>query len=213
MNETGAGSHGISHHLGSSRANFAPGLETLLGCVKARDVSALGEIRRTTSGKLFALALRIVGNRADAEEVVSDVFIRVWLHACRFDKGRGSAQGWLVTLCRNASIDHVRAKSARGVSIGLDEEPATASSPEIELEQAQLHLAVLRALEGLTDRQREVVMRFFYLEWTHQEIALAAKLPLGTVKSHLRRSIKRLYEELQPALAGRNRAASGALGL
>jgi RNA polymerase sigma factor (sigma-70 family) len=166
---------------------------------------------------MFAVAYRILRNHADVEDVVGGVFIKVWFQANRFNPARGSARAWLATMCRNASIDWIRrgaTRSHRELSDSeLELEFDSTHSPELQIEKSQLGLAVSHALSRLPRLQRQVVELAFYRGLSHSEISLAAKLPLGTVKSHLRRSLIQLHRDLDTGNSRRNQHGPAALKL
>ena len=193
-------------------AHMAPTLENLDALpqsVGLRNVSALEDLQRATLGLLYGIAYRMLRNHADAEDVVGDVYIRVWLQGSRFDPMRGSARAWLVSLCRNRCIDSLRRMKLEHSNTTTREghELVFDRSPESFLEQAQLNVALTHALDRLPPAQQRLVTLAFYGELTHREISLIAKMPLGTVKSNLRRSLQRLRQELRLILSQRNSTA------
>lgn len=158
---------------------------------------------------LLAVALRITGSRAEAEDVVQDALTRAWKESPSFDRTRGTAIAWLVTLTRNRSIDLVRARKRR--SQHEDEEfnaaPPTlpTHSPERALSEAQRAEAVQRAMSHLRDEQRKALELAYFGGLSHSEIAEKLQQPLGTVKTRIAQAVKILREHLghyaeQPSL-------------
>ncbi len=184
-------------HSGSrlNAAQAVPDLTALLHAASRRDEAALGQLYDLTAGKLFGLARTILGNPADAEEVVCDTYVQAWQSASRFDPGRGSVLAWLLMICRSRALDHLRQRRSRAAAesaaTSLAEE-ATEPAPEDLLRQIQEGTAIHRALEALTPLRRQLVALAFFRGLSHQEIAVAMRLPVGTVKSHLRRSLQGL---------------------
>lgn len=181
----------------------APELTALVAGVVAGEQRALERFYRLTVGKVFGLALRIVRCRATAEEVAEDVYVQVWQSAASFDPQRGTPLGWVLTICRSRAIDALR----RADSAIVDPDPTErldAVSPWMPglqdlLQASQGHAALHAAISRLRPEQRQILGLAFFRGLTHPEIAAAAQLPLGTVKSHVRRALATLREELGPA--------------
>ena len=183
------------HHTASKLQPSAPtvsDLTELLRAVGQRDEAALGKLYDLTAGKLYGLARTILGNTADAEEAVCDAYVQAWQSASRFDPGRGSVVAWLLMICRSRALDLLRQRRARAsaesAASSLAQE-ATEPAPEELLRQIQEGTAIHRALDALTPLRRQLVALAFFKGMSHQEIAAITRLPVGTVKSHLRRSL------------------------
>jgi RNA polymerase sigma-70 factor (ECF subfamily) len=137
---------------------------------------------------------------ADAEEVVCDVYVQVWQTAQSFDASRGSVLAWLMMICRSRALDMLRQRRSRRERDRqtLPEHPKLdGAGPEDMLALFQEGTAVHRSLAQLTPLRQELVRMAFFKGLTHQEIAEATRLPVGTVKSHLRRSLLALREALE----------------
>ena len=151
---------------------------------------------------MYGLALRILGDVADAEEITLDVFTQVWKSASKFDPGRGSALAWLVMLTRSRSIDRLRSRADRDVRelpIADSRQPRDISNlPDENSFIRQQRMMVETALGGLTPEQRELIELAFFSGLTHSELALRTGLPLGTVKTRIRLGIIKLRELLAP---------------
>lgn len=150
---------------------------------------------------LLAVAMRIAGGRAEAEDIVQEVFARAWREAATFDRARGSAVAWLVTLTRNRAIDAVRSRKrrTRHEDDQTREEPAVAppsSTPELAVVDAERAAAVRVALESLRPEQRQVLELAYFSGLSHSEIAERLGQPLGTVKTRIAQAVKRLRDEL-----------------
>lgn len=176
-----------------------PGLEELMAAIVARRDAALAQMYDLTASKLYGLARAMLGNVADAEEVVCDVFVQVWQTAQSFDATRGSVLAWLMMICRSRALDVLRQRKSRREQDTQElpeHEESTDASPEDVLAQFQEGTAVHHALAQLTPLRRQLVGLAFFKGMSHQEIAETTCLPVGTVKSHLRRSLLALREAL-----------------
>lgn len=164
----------------------------LIEAVCCADEQALSALFERFADRIYGQALSILRCPADAEEVCSAVFEKVWMRAEHYDPGRGSVAAWLGAIARNASLDHLR-RSARHrrdrVEFDLDGAEAAQSVPEILVDQTQFMEAAREALTSLSAAQRRVVRLAFIQGLAHQEIANRLRMPLGTVKSHCRRGL------------------------
>lgn len=178
-------------------------LVTLIERIALGQQSALNELYELTVAKMFGLARLILRNSADAEEVVCDTYAQIWESARRFESGRGSALGWMLTICRSRSLDLLRQRRSRtrtadgfereaGLGDTLDE-----ATPDALLQALQTGTSVQRALATLTPIRRRLISLAFLQGLSHQEIVEETGLPLGTVKSHIRRALTVLREELK----------------
>ena len=147
-----------------------------------RGEDAARALYRTYSGELFGFALSRLGDRGQAEEVVQDVFTRVWRHAGEYDRDRGSVRTWLYGITRNAIVDLERHRSRRP-PIAAHEPEEAAGAPDEPIERALLRWQVQAALERLTPEHREVVRLAHLGGLSVKEIADLTGLPSGTVKS------------------------------
>lgn len=154
--------------------------------------AALAAMYEAALGKCYALALRITRTRESAEEVVCDTFMQVWRDAARYDPTRGQPLAWLLNICRSRAIDHLRQRDRAE----LHEDPASLSGVEAAQEEDPLHLAlaleaggvVRQAIARLPRISQQLLALAFYRGLSHQEIAEHLGMPLGTVKTHLRRA-------------------------
>jgi len=148
---------------------------------------------------LLALALRIVRERSEAEDVVHDAFLLMSDRATQYAKERGSVVAWLVTLVRNLSIDRTRRRVRRGAILkraAAEERPAEVSTPEALLSDAGVRSRVRRALARLPDVQRATLEVAFFEGLSYPEIAARESLPLDTIKSRAARALASLREAL-----------------
>ena len=177
-----------------------PTLAELMQRIARQDEAAFGELYEATVGRLYTLARAIIRNTADAEEIVIDTYTQIWQTAGRYDGNRGTVMGWIVTICRSRALDLLRHQQMRqrnsSADVVSDDLGGADCGPEALLEQLQQNSRVYQALAAVTPIQRQVLARAFFRGLSHQEIAEATSLPLGTVKSHIRRALAVLRLEL-----------------
>lgn len=169
------------------------------------DEQALGELYDATLGKVYGLALRITGRADAAEDVVAEVFHQAWRQADRYDPERGRPLTWLMTMAHSRALDSLRRRD----EADCHPEPETLVDPEVAHRADPLDLllcverdAVLQdALARLDPVQRQLLALSFYRDLSHQEIAEHTRLPLGTVKSHIRRGLQALQSALSKGVA------------
>lgn len=176
-------------------------LRACLTAIQSQDESALAQLYDATVGRVYGLALRITRSRETAEEVAEDVYMQVWRDAARFDPQRGvGVVGWLLVICRSRALDALRrvdAADAHPEPHALVPELAGDATPEALLQAAQQNAALRAALVQLNALQRQMLALAFFRGLTHEEIASQLALPLGTVKSHIRRALIALKEHLE----------------
>lgn len=164
----------------------------LMGRLAAGDAAALAEFYDRYAGLVNALALRILRDGADAEDVVQEVFLQAWRQAERFDVGRGSPEAWLCTMARSRALDRLRKRVSRREDSD-EAAPVSTAAPRNEVA-----LAVRKALASLTDDQRRALELAYYEGLTQSEIAARLEEPLGTVKTRMRTAMIRMREVLGP---------------
>jgi RNA polymerase sigma-70 factor (ECF subfamily) len=164
----------------------------LVAAMAAGDRAALATLYRRYGGLMLSIAMRIVGERNQAEDLLHDVFLEAWRSAKDFDPQRGSVRTWLAIRVRSRSLD-VR-KSARvsrnAGDTGLDALSSNAPLPSPD------HERVRAALAGLSSEQRRVVELAYFEGLSCSEIAARLSVPIGTVKSRLAAGLRRLREAL-----------------
>lgn len=181
-------------------------LQALINEVTHHNEWALGKLYDACAGRVYALALRIVGDHPTAEEVVSDVFLQVWQQADRFDHARGKVLTWLLTLCRSRALDQLRRRD-RSM---LHDDPASlltevndpSTDPARLVSMMQSGSQIQSALRELTATQQHLLSLAFFQGLSHQEIADITGTPLGTVKATLRRSMITLKSMLSDLWQG-----------
>jgi RNA polymerase sigma-70 factor (ECF subfamily) len=178
-------------------------VETIERITKARDTCAVGELYDRHSRLLNGLILRILRDRAEAEEVLQEVFVMVWTRAETYNAALGSPAAWLVRIARNRAIDRLRANSVRTRAVeAAPVEPAAAESPEARALLGEQQRAVGRALDSLPREQRELIEQAYFLGLTQSELAARHNLPLGTVKTRIRSGMLTLREQLSRSYIG-----------
>ncbi|MBI5040048.1 MAG: sigma-70 family RNA polymerase sigma factor [Gammaproteobacteria bacterium] len=177
----------------------AAGLEALLAAVADRDEAAFAAFYDATSARAYALILRITQMATLAEEVMSDVYLQVWQQAQRFDAARGNAQAWLFMLCRSRALDHLRRREPAETHAdpdGLRNEAVSDASPLDLLLALDRTTAIHAAVAQLGEVERQLLALAFFRGLSHQEIADQTGMPLGTVKTVLRKSLHTLKDRL-----------------
>jgi RNA polymerase sigma-70 factor (ECF subfamily) len=169
-----------------------PQAEALLRRLAAGDQAALGAFYDLYAGLANGLALRILRDTSEAEDVVQEVFVQVWRQADRFDPRRGSPEAWLCTITRTRALDRLRRRASRR------EEPGDTITATTEAPRTEEALAVRRALEGLSPDQRRALELAYYEGLTQSEIAARLGEPLGTIKTRIRTAMIRLRDVLGP---------------
>ena len=179
-------------------------LAALVARMAAGDEAALGAFYDATMSRVYGLAVRICRNFATAEEVAADVYYQCWAGATRYDAARSKVITWLLMICRSRAIDAVRSRDpavaheAPETLVEDDDERPRERDPQDLLDLVQSGTAVHAALAKLSPVQRQMIGLAFFRGLSHQEIAAHAKLPLGTVKAHIRRALELLRQSLEP---------------
>jgi RNA polymerase sigma factor (sigma-70 family) len=170
-------------------------LTAALARVAAGDRAALRLVYQDTSAKLFGVCLRILNDRSEAEDVLQDVYLTVWRKAATFDPSRASPITWLVAITRNRALDRLRSSAASRRTEPIEaadavSDPAPAAVERVEL--AQQHQRLAHCLEELEGRQSAAIRAAFLDGATYEELAQRMSVPLGTMKSLIRRGLLKL---------------------
>ena len=174
-------------------------LSALLSRSARGDQQAFAELYDATSSRVFGLAVRVVRDPAQAEEVTQEAYLEVWKTATRFDPERGSALSWLMTICHRKAVDRVRSAEAstrRDTSYQQQNQTidhdSTADAAQASMEAKR----VRDALQGLTEVQREAIELAYFGGYTHTEVAGMLDLPVGTAKTRIRDGLIRLRDKM-----------------
>ena len=171
----------------------------LLRRIAAGDREAFAVFYDWYAPVVFPLILRIVRERADASDVLQEVFWEAWQSAGRYDSARGSPEAWMVMQARSRAIDRVRSTRRRSRTFVAPLDEAVAAAPAADAARDAAEVAedrgtIRSALERLPGAQREVIELAYYAGLTQTEIAERLKQPLGTVKTRIRLGLERLRE-------------------
>ncbi|HVI06527.1 MAG TPA: sigma-70 family RNA polymerase sigma factor [Sphingomicrobium sp.] len=168
-------------------------LVRLLHEIAAGNREAFALLYQRTSAKLYGICLRLLGNEAEAQEILQEVFLTVWRKADRFDAGKAGAITWLSVLARNRAIDRIRSRPGEAVDIDAAAEiPDGAPSAFDVVEQAQDSVRLRDCLDELEERARTMIRSAFFDGATYAQLADRAGVPLPTMKSWIRRGLQRL---------------------
>jgi RNA polymerase sigma-70 factor (ECF subfamily) len=180
-------------------AGAGPDLAELLQRSARGDRAAFATLYDATAARVHGLALRVVRDPAQAEEVTQEAFLEIWRTASRYDSGRGSAVSWLLTITHRKAVDRVRSAEAssrrestyhhRNQTVDHD---TTADAATASLEARR----VRAALGALTDVQREAIELAYFGGYTHTEVATLLDLPVGTAKTRIRDGLIRLRDTI-----------------
>jgi RNA polymerase sigma-70 factor (ECF subfamily) len=159
------------------------------------DRAALEDVYRATSAKLFGICYRILGDEKEAEDALQDVYLTLWRRADRYDPDRASPISWLATFARNRAVDRLRTGKVRRAAVPEEEAAPIADSAPLadammidEERTARVHTC----LETLDDTPRDAIRTAFFEGRTYAELAERMDVPLGTMKSWIRRGLAKL---------------------
>src|SRR6476661_9475202 len=159
------------------------------------DKAAFRLVYEATSLKLYGIVVRILGRRDLADEILQEVYVRVWQRAGDFNTSSGSPITWLAAIARNLALDEARRKTARSIEdfpevlqLPSDDDPLAT------LERSEDYLRLRACLDGLEPDKKEIVLLVYYYGMTREEIANRVDRPVATVKTWLRRSLAQLRD-------------------
>ena len=170
----------------------------LLTLVALGDAEAFERLYPVLARAVYGLALRVVRNPSLAEEVSQEVLVEVWRFAPRYDRTRGSAMAWVMTIAHRRAVDRVRREQSqvdralRAVERPTGDHDVVSAAMERSWDTAR----VSRALAALTAAQREAIELAFFAGYTHQQVSGALGIPLGTAKTRIRDGLIRLRDAL-----------------
>lgn len=159
---------------------------------------ALAEAYRRHGGAVYGLARRVVRDTGMAEEIVQEIFVRLWSDPDRFDPGRGSLRSWLLSQAHGRSIDRLRSEGARRQREERDAQRTASAGYDLEREALDLVVAerVSEVMQALPAAEREALELAYFDGYTYREVAALLDTPEGTIKSRIRSGLKRLRTEL-----------------
>jgi len=194
----------------TAQAERSAHVAALLSRVSLSDQRAFEELYRLTSAHLYAVALRIVGERPIAEEIVQEAYINVWHHAGTYDAARSQPLTWLTSIARNRALDLKRRREVDTIGLpGADDdspgiELAAGGPTPVELLLAGADARAIRdCVETLEAGARQALALAYFHGLSHGELAAHLREPLGTVKSWVRRGLAKLRRCLDQAAAAR----------
>ncbi len=175
-------------------------LRDYLVAISKHDQLALARFYDLTVSRVYSVALRIVRHVHLAEEVVSDVYMQVWRDAQRYDDTRGRVLGWLLIITRSRALDILRRQDEaishpEPYDLVFEPESGQKSAHDL-LEAAQAGTALHEAMQSLTPLQRQLLSLAFFRGLSHSEIVEHSGIPLGSVKTHIRRALTALKSKL-----------------
>jgi RNA polymerase sigma-70 factor (ECF subfamily) len=166
----------------------------LIGEVACGNKSAFARLYALTHAKLLSVALRILRDRALAEDVLQESYVKVWRHAASYDPSIASPMTWMATIVRHGAIDAVRKRQLE--ALGSEEEMKTVASadpdPVEEMHLARLRPKALAAFAKLPEEKRRLIMLAYLKDRSRQELSARFGVPANTVKTHLRRALLEL---------------------
>ncbi len=202
-----AGSNNSGAEGGLAPAHVASHTQRLVNLLVATgngDEQAFAELYQATSSRLYGFALRILKEEGLAQDCLQEAYIRIWEHAKKYQPQRGAPLTWMGVIVRRQALDMVRRRSREyaedpeAVGRRLDEWPEGQSEDGPELVDPKERERLRDCLEQLRKEQRECLRLAFYESLTYPELAERLAVPLGTVKTWIRRSMERLRRCLKP---------------
>jgi RNA polymerase sigma-70 factor (ECF subfamily) len=172
-------------------------IETLIARMALGDRAAFSALYAATSAKLFGITLRVLDNRAEAEDALQEIYVKLWHNAGRYQSNGLSPMTWLITIARNHAIDRLRARRPAATAAGIDEAAELADlspGPEAQLIAAGERARLSACLATLDPDRAEAVSRAYMYGDSYADLAARYGVPLNTVRTWLRRSLLKLRE-------------------
>lgn len=178
-------------------------LDAWLKAVAAGDRRAFAQLYAATSPRLYAVLLRTLQRPALAEEALQDSYLRIWLKAASFDPGRSTALTWMAAIARHRALDLLRSRPDEEALPSADEDTGDSrlprsvlvderESPGDRADEDQALERLQRSMQHMDPAQRRAIELAYFDGYTHEELATILRIPLGTVKAHIRRGLARL---------------------
>ena len=180
--------------------------QEMIARIGRRDQSAFSALYDRLNGPLYSLAMKMLGDSADAQDALQDVFLQIWSRARTYDPEQSSVFSWAVLLTRSRVIDRLRARDRRlRVVVGFTAENKVAEATDASTVESVADTAnkkdeaahVRSLLNNLPEDQRQAIELAFFGHRTHHEIAAQLGQPLGTVKARIRRGLLKLREQFR----------------
>jgi RNA polymerase sigma-70 factor (ECF subfamily) len=174
----------------------------LLGRIAQGDVAALRALYSEQAPRALGVARRILRNAEEAEDIVQETFLEVWRRAAQFDRRKGGATGWVITIARSRAIDRLRAagtagRAIEGAETAVDTYPTIPLSPAEHTERRLTESRVAEALAALPKEQRQAIELAYFDGLSQTEIATKTGAPLGTVKMRVKLAVGKLANILK----------------
>lgn len=170
-------------------------LATILSRVSREDEDAFAILYRATSAKLYGIVLRILVNRSVADEVLQEVYLKIWQRAADYDPDKASPISWMAAIARNRALDEVRRPSHTATHDDLDATPDLAApfdDPLNGFERSEQFNALIRCLAGLDSERRDILLLAYYRGMSRDALAARFNRPTATIKTWLHRSLTQL---------------------
>jgi RNA polymerase sigma-70 factor (ECF subfamily) len=166
----------------------------LLSATALGDQAAFAQLYKISASKLYAVSLQMLRHKDLAEDAVQEAYIRIWHNAGEYQQEKGMVLTWMISIVRYRALDMLRATKSRreNCSDDLPEEGEDHHSPELDLYQQRDRSSIENCMDALTPQQREALQMAYFLGMTHQEVCTELDLPLGSVKSWIRRGLDQL---------------------
>ncbi|WP_226645952.1 RNA polymerase sigma factor [Mesobacillus subterraneus] len=173
--------------------------------LQAKDKRALELLYDRYEKLLFSFAYRMTGRRDLAEEIVQDVFLKLWTKPGMYDETKGKFSSWILTVTRYASIDCLRKKDENHVELE-DRDALKSTEPSVEevAEWKEKRSEIRVAINQLAEEQQQIVELFYFKGLSQQKIADTFQIPLGTVKGRIRLALKHLHKTISGIREGRD---------
>jgi RNA polymerase sigma-70 factor, ECF subfamily len=175
------------------------GLASLLAGVASGDKAAFATLYGLTSRKLFGVALRILRDRAAAEDIVQEAYVRIWRNAASFDVTLASPIAWMASIVRHCAIDTLRKQKLETTEF-CDESARVADEaidPTEEIDMAQRRATAFAAMRKMEPAKRDLILLAYVREQSRDSLAKTFGVPTGTIKTNLRRSLIELRQSMQ----------------
>jgi len=173
--------------------------DQLLSLVAQGDQAAFAQLYDQMAPRVLGLVRRLLRDHAQSEEVTQEIFLEIWQNATRYDSSKGGASTWIMTMSHRRAVDRVRASQSsrdRDTKIGIRDYDADYDNVSETVQTRIEHERVEKAMQRLTELQRQAVSLAYYGGYSHSEVATLLSVPIGTVKTRLRDGMIRLRDEL-----------------